>query len=110
MTPAAHRWRIIAGVGVLVVFLVVIGELIPPYFQNFQYQRYLDGAVERAQSPDALVADVVNKAAQMGLPVSLGDVHATRTGNGLRVDIIYIIRVDLPLYTVDLHFHPSAGG
>jgi hypothetical protein len=33
-----------------------------------------------------------------------------RSGNKLRVDIIYVIRVDLPLYTVDLHFHPAAGG
>jgi len=110
MTPAAHRWRVIAGVGVLVVFLVVVGALIPPYFENLQFQRYLSRAVERVESPDALVADVVNKAAQMGLPVRAGDVHASRTENGLRVDIIYIIRVDLPLYTVDLHFHPSAGG
>ncbi len=110
MTAAAHRWRVIAGVGVFVVFLVVFGALIPPYFENFQFQRYLDRAVERVESPEALVADVVSKAAQMGLPVRTGDVHASRTENGLRVDIIYIIRVDLPLYTVDLHFHPSSGG
>jgi hypothetical protein len=110
MTASAHRWRVAAGVGVLVVFLAVTGALIPPYFQNMEFQRYLDHAVERTQSPDMLVADVVNKAAQMGLPVRAGDVHVAHTGSGLRVDLIYVIRVDLPMYTVDLHFHPAAGG
>lgn len=110
MTAAAHRWRVVAGVGVLIALVVVAGVLIPPYFDNMKLQRYLDDAVERAQSPDALVADVVNKAAQLGLPVRSGDVRVTRKGNGLRVEIVYVIRVDLPLYTVDLHFHPAAGG
>ena len=107
---SAHRWRVAAGVGVLIVFLVLCGALIPPYFRNMEFQRYLDRAVQRTQSPDGLVADVVNKAGQLGLPVRAGDVHVTRTGNGLRVELVYIIRVDLPMYTVDLHFHPAAGG
>ncbi len=93
----------------LVILIVVCIALTPPYFQNLELQRYLDRAVDRTQVPDALVADVVNKAAQLGLPVRSGDVHVTRTSSGLRVEIIYIIRVDLPLYTVDLHFHPAAS-
>ena len=28
---------------------------------------------------------------------------------GLRIDVRYVVRVDLPVYTVDLHFHPGAG-
>jgi hypothetical protein len=87
----------------------VIAALTPPYFENMEFQRYLDQTVERSQSPDVLTADIVNKAAQLGLPVHAGDVHVTRRGNGLHVDIIYVIRVDLGVYTVDLHFHPAAG-
>lgn len=90
--------------------LIIVGiALAPAYLQNLEYQRYLDGAVDRTQNPDALVADVVNKAAQLGLPVRTGDVHVTKTAGGVRVEIIYVIRVDLPLYTVDLHFHPTAS-
>lgn len=110
MTQTGHRWRMVAGVGVLVILIAMSVALVPAYYRNMEFQRYLDGAVERNQSPDALVADIVSQAAQLGLPVRAGDVHVTRTGNGLRVDIVYIIRVDLPLYTVDLHFHPAAGG
>ena len=75
-----------------------------------KFQRYLDAAVDRATNPDVLRAEIVNKAAQMGLPVHEGDVHVVKSGNGMRVEIVYVIRVDLPLYTVDLHFHPAAGG
>ncbi len=110
MTQTAHRWRMAAGIGVLLVLILVAFALVPAYVENIELQRYLDSAVERNSSPDALVADVVNAAARLGLPVRAGDVKVTRVGNALRVDIIYIIRVDLPLYTVDLHFHPSAGG
>ncbi len=99
-----------AGLGVLVLLIVVTSALVPAYFENMEFQRYLDSAVQRSQSPEGLVADVVNKAAQLGLPVHAGDVHVTKTENGLRVELIYIVRVDLPLYTVDLHFHPAAGG
>ena len=28
---------------------------------------------------------------------------------GTRIDVRYVARVDLPLYTVDLHFYPGAG-
>ena len=93
----------------LAVLAIVGAALLPPYWENLRFQRYVDSAVERTQVPDALMADVVNKAAQLGLPVRIGDVHVIRTEKGLRVDIIYVIRVDLPLYTVDLHFHPSAA-
>jgi hypothetical protein len=100
---------VIAGVGVLVVFTIVIAALIPPYFENMRFQRYLDDLVTQTESPDILRAQILNQAAQLGLPVKAGDVKVSRKGNGLRVEIVYIIRVDLPLYTVDLHFHPAAG-
>lgn len=109
MNPNARRWRVVAGVGVLVLLAVVAGALIPPYFDNMKFQRFLDSAVERSQSPEVLRAEIVSKAAQLGLPVRAGDVNVTRRGNRLLVEIVYIIRVDLPLYTVDLHFHPSAS-
>ena len=94
----------------MIALAVVTAALTPPYFDNMRFQRFLDDAVEQTQSPEVLRAEIVNRAAQMGLPVRAGDVKVSKNGNRLRVDIIYIIRVDLPLYTVDLHFHPAAGG
>ena len=102
-------WRRIAGIAVLAVLALVVGMLVPPYLRNMQFQRYLDDLVESSTSPEILKADVVNRAAQMGLPVRSGDVRVEQRRQGVRVDIIYVVRVDLPLYTVDLHFHPAAS-
>ena len=87
----------------------MLAMLIPPYFENARFQRYLDSAVHLPVAPEVLKADIVNRAAGMGLPVRDGDVRiSSGQGNGLRVDIVYVNRVDLALYTVDLHFHPAA--
>lgn len=101
--------RTALGIILAAALAYVLLMLIPPYFQNSRFQRYLEDAVSRPVSPEMLKADIVNRAAQMGLPLREGDVRMTPTaGNGLKVDIVYINRVDLKLYMVDLHFRPSA--
>ncbi len=105
----SDKWRRVAGVLVIAALIGVAAMLIPPYVRNFQFQRALDDVVDRSKTPEVAQAAAVDKAAQMGLPVRAGDVHAVRSGNGVRVEIVYVVRVDLPLYTVDLHFHPAAS-
>jgi hypothetical protein len=51
---------------------------------------------------------VLEKAASLGLPVKAGDVHIRREGEAMRIEVRYIVRVDFPLYTVDLHFYPGS--
>jgi len=106
----ARRLRVGAAIAVLLVLIVIGAMLIPPYFENMRFQNYLDDVVTTKRSPDMLRAVIVNKAGQLGLPVREGDIRIIPTGNGVHVEIVYVIRVDLPLYTVDLHFHPSASG
>ena len=94
MTSPAHLARIAAGVAVLVALIVLGAMLTPPYFENMRFQRYLDTVVERNVAPDVLRAEIVNKAAQLGLPLHSGDIHITRSGNGIQVDIIDADAVD----------------
>jgi hypothetical protein len=51
----------------------------------------------------------LSKAADLELPVVAGNVHIERTAESVRIDVRYVVHVDLPLYTVDLHFYPGAG-
>ena len=102
-------WRRLAGIAVLAGFALVAVAVTPPYLHNWRFQGYLDDVVQKPQLPELMQANVVGKAAELGLPVRTGDVHVVRKGNGVRVDIVYIVKVDFPLYTVDLHFHPSAA-
>jgi len=93
--------------------LVLMGALLaPPYFENWRLQRYLNALshdpASRQRSIDFLRALVVDKAAGMGLPVRIGDVQITPGPGAPKIEVLYVVHVDLPVYTVDLHFRPSA--
>lgn len=106
---AARITRTAAGVILAAALVCVLAMLVPAYRKNSSFQEYLEQAVTRPEPPGILKTDIVNRAAQIGLPLRDSDVRITeKPGNGLRVDIVYVSRVDLKLYTVDLHFHPSA--
>ena len=102
-------WRMTGGIAILVALAAVSVALAPPYIENVKLQRYVSAAVYVPEPAGVVQARILNKAAQLGLPVLAGNVKVARVGNGLKVDIVYIVRVDFPLYSVDLHFHPAAS-
>jgi hypothetical protein len=108
----ANGWRIAAGVAVLVLLALIAVLLAPPYYENWRLQRYLSALAHdpasAQRSTDLLRALVVDKAASMGLPVRTGDVQVTSGPNAVRIEVLYVVHIDLPVYTVDLHFRPSA--
>ena len=109
----ANKWRIAAGIGVLVLLVLIAGLLAPPYYHDWQLQQYLralaNDPATASRSVDLVRALVVDKAASLGLPVRSPDVHVTRTEGRLKIEVLYIVHIDLPVYTVDLHFRPGAG-
>jgi hypothetical protein len=58
---------------------------------------------------DALRTLILDKAHSLNLPVTADDVHIAHTADGLRIDVRYFVTVNLPGYTVNLHFYPGAG-
>ena len=107
------RWRIAAGV-VVIAGLAFFGvRLVPLYLRNFELQRHVDGITHRVNSntlsDDLLRTEILEKAAILDLPITAENVHIKRTAAGVRIDVRYVVRVDLPMYTVDLHFYPGAG-
>ncbi len=112
-TPRAPRWRLAAGIGVLACLAFFAVRLAPFYIHNYQLQQYVEGVTQRVENrekaDDLLRTWIVEKAADLQLPVKAENVHVKRSGEGLRIDVRYVVRVDLPVYTVDLHFYPSAG-
>jgi hypothetical protein len=86
--------------------------LAPPYYENWRLQRYLSALAHDPasahRSSDLLRALVVDRAASMGLPVRTGDVQVAQGSNSIKIEVLYVVHIDLPVYTVDLHFRPSA--
>lgn len=110
---AASKWRLAAGILILAGMVFVAFMMLPPYIDNFHLQQSLEEFVARPESlaltEDAVRLNVVERAAQLGLPLRTNQVRVDRGTSRLRVEILYAVRITLPLYTVDLHFHPAAG-
>ena len=106
------RWRIAAAAVVLAGLVYLLAVFAPIYFRNMELQNYvsdLTRTVGNAGKPDDLLRTwVMDKAHVLNLPVAADNVHISRL-DGLHIDVRYFVRVDLPGYTVDLHFYPGAG-
>jgi hypothetical protein len=107
------RWRIAAGCLILAVLLLAAILFTPLYLRNLSLQNFVAGVthdVKNQQKPDAILRTwVLEKAEQLELPITEGNVHITRSPDGMRIDVRYSVHVNLPGYTVDLHFYPGAG-
>jgi hypothetical protein len=93
--------------------IVIAVLMLPPYFDNMRLQREMADFVSQSGTPamteDMIRTQVAERAARLGLPLRTGQIRVEKDGSHVRVEALYVVRVDLPLYSVDLHFHPSAG-
>ena len=107
------RWRMVAAAAVLTALLAFTVMFAPIYYRNLELQNYVSGVAQRVEnqtnSDDVLRTWVLDKAHALDLPVKEDNVHVIRSKEGVRIDVRYFVRVDLPGYTVDLHFYPGAG-
>lgn len=102
-----------AAAALILLGLTVLGaRLIPIYLDNMRLQGYVEevtqDASNRTRPDDMLRVHILEKAASLGLPVKADNVHIQHGEDNLRIDVRYIVRVDFPLYTVDLHFYPGS--
>lgn len=105
--------RIVAGIVVLLILAIVGALLVPPYAANWRLQSYVNDLADdpgTAKLPaEAVRARVLNQAAGLGLPVHSDDVHVEIAQGSVKIDVLYIVHVDVIGYTIDLHFRPAAG-
>lgn len=102
------KWRIVAGILVLAALGFFAAVLTPVYVHAFKFREYVSGLARnpdsRDRSDDALLRMVLAESHGLNLPVMASGVQITRTGGNLRIDVRYKVAVDVPGYTVDLHF------
>ncbi|HWB84560.1 MAG TPA: hypothetical protein VG675_10500 [Bryobacteraceae bacterium] len=106
-------WRIVAAVAVLAGLAFFAALFAPIYIRDHQLHGFVDTMMQqpdiRNRPDDVLRSRVLDKARELNLPVTPGDVRILRSPEGMRIDVRYYVRVNLPGYTVDLHFYPGAG-
>ena len=105
------RWRIAAAGVVVAAMIFLAAKFTPIYIHNLELQNFVtDLAAHSPSQPDnVLRAQVLDRARGLDLPVLPGDVAIDRSPDRVRIEVRYIVRVNAPGYTVDLHFYPGAG-
>jgi hypothetical protein len=105
--------RLIAGAAVLLILIVLAVSLLPPYAKYWQLQSYVTTLAEdstTAKQPEQAVrAQILQRASSLGLPVTGGNVHVTVSEGAVKIDVLYMMQVNVAGYAVDLHFRPAAG-
>jgi hypothetical protein len=101
------------------LILGILGFLLsvcaPYYFHNLKLQSFVSdltrGVGEKQQSDAEIRSVVLERAHELALPIAADDVHIIRQPDGAvkHIDVRYMVPIDLPGYTVKLHFYPGAG-
>ena len=107
--------KLLFGLFVIVGGVYVGAKLIPPYFENYQFQDAVKDEATRdsyaAKSESDIQASVFKKAQDYDIPITREAIHVQHQGNQFSGTIIisapYVVHVDLPGYPVDLHFDAS---
>jgi Domain of unknown function (DUF4845) len=98
----------------LIGILIVVGifytawNLIPPYFNNYQFQDALDDIARKNSytraTDDEIRKTVVSKAESEDIKIREEQVVITRSQDGLGISVKYTIHVEMVVHPVDLDF------
>ncbi len=110
---SAKAVRRAAGVLVLAAAAVVCAQLAPVYWKAWRFGRFVAEVAahpeHRGRADEWVRAQLVNRAAELSLPVRSDQVRLERAGGRLEVEVRYVAPVNFAFYTVDLHFRPRAS-
>jgi hypothetical protein len=103
------------GIFVIVAGIYLGAELVPVYYENYQFQDIVktEATLETYTSkPEADIRDSLFKKAQnLDIPLTKDQIkvqrHGTQGTGSLTINAPYIVHLDLPGYPVDLHFDAS---
>jgi hypothetical protein len=96
------------GIAFVVGCFYTAWNLIPPYFNNYQFQDGLDDIARKNSytqaSDDDIRRFVVRKAETEDIKLKEDQIVVTRSQEGLGITVRYRIHVDMMIHPVDLDF------
>jgi hypothetical protein len=107
--------KMFLGIFVIVAGVYVAAKLIPPYYENYQFQDAIKNEATLDTYTTKTEADIrqaiFRKAQDLEIPITEDNIHVQRQGfQGSGVILIrapYTVHVDLPGYPMDLRFDAS---
>jgi len=104
--------KAIIGVAVVVGGTYCGYLLIPPYFNNYQLQDYIESEARLntyTTKPEQEIKDgVLKQARNLDIPLPAENITVQRGTGELLISCSYTVHVDLPGYPLDLKFAPTS--
>lgn len=104
--------KALIGVAVVVGGVYYGYLLIPPYFNNYQLQDYVESEARlntyTTKSEQDIKDGVIKQARNLDIPLSPENITVQRGTGELLITCSYTVHVDLPGYPLDLKFTPSS--
>lgn len=85
--------------------LLVVGRLLPIYYNSEEYNEFVRHETARARSESALKQSLVNTASEYSLPVKESDISIQKADGVLRVTVDYSVPMNWVVYNPELKFH-----
>jgi hypothetical protein len=104
--------KALLGLFVVIAGFYVAFKLMPPYYNQLQFQDAVD-AEARDQSythntEDDIKNLVLRHAHENDIPVTLDQIQVRRDGAEVVINVDYVVHVDLMVTPVDLKFHAGS--
>ncbi len=108
-------FKMFLGLFVIVGGVYVAAQVVPPYFENYQFQDAIKDEAIRdtyaAKSENDIRTTIFHKAQDLSIPITEEGIRVQRQGsqfNGIiTIHAPYVVHIDLPGYPLDLHFDAS---
>jgi hypothetical protein len=99
---------------ILVALLFTGTQYVPAYFAAFQFNDYVRQevkfAVSARKTAELLRGEILQKASDLGIPLTKKDIVMTRRGPSFTLQIEYHWPINMRVYKQDLVFHVSEDG
>ncbi len=108
----AGRVKTVVSLAFLAALIYSGIKIIPVYVNSYQLNDFIEQQtpywLTQRTSGDVVQKSILSKAADLGLPISADQVKVDATPGRVTVALDYVVPVNLIVYTLNLHFTPSA--
>jgi cell division protein FtsL len=110
---ASGRFKTLFSLALLAAIIFIAIKTLPAYVNNYQLQDHIRqlstqlAVRTKPVTPDEIRNEVVTFAQDHGVPLTADNVSVTISSH-ITISLDYTVPVDLMIYTLKLHFTPSA--
>jgi hypothetical protein len=107
--------KLVLGILTMVVAVILIATLAPPFFSNYQFQDAIRTEAQmdtyNTKTEDQIRDSIFKKAQDLDVPVTREQIKVQRSGvtgtGSISIEAPYTVHVNLPGYPLDLEFNPT---